>query len=568
MVTTTPLLLLLDGILSQDEERTDLALRQIQELVPNQPLSESPLRSAYALEGIIQTLMTYQPHLAQVASKHDGSLPLHFAASIGNVRVAKLLIEKYRTAACTPNSKGKIPLHYAAREGRADMVTSMLQMVPQTASILSKKGKLALHFAAGEGHTEVVQALLRVYPKGASLPSKKGKVAIHFAARWGHMTIAKDLYRICPECISTLDYEGSLPLHDAAREGQLEMAQFLVERYPEGLSKENIRGESPLYPAVRSGNMDVCVYMVKAWPKGGKNVLQRVVEDDNVQNWDEGLLDLCLRGAVNNFTDCSLTEGQGQCQSSSRPTYRLFPLSASTSEGEATGDLSDASNATASSPAQDTPLLAPMLDITIPRSKSPILEEGGSRKKRSSVCDDCGGNKRSRRGSQDEEDPLSSLHVSSHRPFYQVHAALECGASSPVLKCVLDRHPEHLQEIDDLGKLPLHLAVEHGSDEIASIVLDKIWKPYKEACLQREFLGRLPLHLALKSRADCRIIQALLDSNPCSGVEHCDVVETKFIDKLPIYMATESRCDLSTVYMLVRGDPSVVQSWKCLKQYS
>jgi ankyrin repeat protein len=444
------------------------------------------------------------------------------------------------------------------------MVKFMLQMVPETAAINSKKGKLALHFAAGEGHTEVVQALLKVHPEGASLPSGKGKVPIHFAARWDHMRIAKALSRVCPDCVSTLDYEGSLPLHDAAREGQLEMAQFLVERYPHGLSEENIRGETPLFPAVRSGNMDMCVYFIRAWPKGGKHVLQRVREEDNIQNWADGLLDLCLRGGVDNLADCP--SKQQDMLESQRP-HMLF-LSSDTpksSNGDSANDAaSEVSIGSAASLLPTTPVSAtPLLDINLPRSKSPILEEGGPRKKRSSSLS--GSNKRARRGSIDEDDRLCSCPATTRqRRFLQVHAALECGSSPPVLETVLERHPEQLEEIDDLGKLPLHLAVEHGSNRSLDIIMEKIWKPYKEACSQRDFLGRLPLHLALMSRADCRIVQVLLDSNPASGVEHCDVVDTRFVDKLPIYMATEYQCDLSTVYMLLREDPSMVSSWKRL----
>ena len=565
MVTTTPLLLLLDGILSQDEGRTGLAMQQIKELVPLQPLLESPLRSASAFESIVQTLMIYQPRLAQVSSKNDSALPLHFAAPIGNVRVARLLLEKHRAAACTPNSKGKTPLHYAAREGRTDMVKFILQTVPETASILSKKGKLALHFAAGEGHVDVVRALLRVYPRGASLPSKKGKVALHFAARWGHMEVAKELCRVFPECVTTLDYDGSLPLHESAREGQLEMSRFLIEKYHEGLSKENIRGETPLFPAVRSGNIDLCVCMVKAWPNGGKHVLQRVREDDHAEKWNENLLTLCLRGAVNNFNGCSLTQRQRQHHPRlpSRPSYVFFPLFVSASEGETTSNQGPTAIVPSQKPTR--PLPTPMLHITLPRSKSPILEGWGSRKKRSSIGDGSGSNKRPRRGSLDEDDPLSCLNISIHQPFYQLHAALECGASPAVLRCVLDRYPEQLHTIDDLGRLPMHLAVEHGYNEIVALTLDRIWKPYKETCFCRDFLGRLPLHLALMSRADCRIIQALLDSNPCSGVEPCEVVDSKFTDKFPIDMATEYGCNVSVIYMLVRGDPSLVQSWKCPK---
>jgi ankyrin repeat protein len=534
MSATTPLLCLLDAILSQDAVKTATALEQIQDLVNIGPLQESPLRSASALEHIVQSLMMHHPYLAQVASSNDHSLPLHFAASIGNTRVAGLLLEKHRRAALTPNSKGKIPLHYAAREGRTDMVKHMLHVVPEAAAVLSKKGKLALHFAASEGHIEVCWALLRVYPEGALIPSKKGKVAIHFAARWGHTMIAKDLYRICPAGVSTLDYDGSLPLHDATREGQLEMATFLVNIYHQGLSQENVRGETPLFAAIRSGNHDLCTFLIHAWPQGGRLVLRAVGEEDDIGNWEEGLLDLCLRGAVDKLYRNPTPSNCAKIRESAEDSHIVTTASH-----------------------QDEQSSSSDLDITLPRSKSPVLEEGERRKKRSVSSENCESHKRARSGSIEQE--LSSLQISELHRFLPLHAALQCGASPPVLDYVLDQFSEYLTKRDDKGMLPLHLAIQHGSEKTVSITMERIWKPYQKACSKRDFLGRLPLHLALKARSDCRLIRFLLDSNPSAAVEDGNITDPDMVEQRPILMAAEYQCDLSTVFMLLREDPNVLK---------
>jgi ankyrin repeat protein len=536
MTGTTPLLFLLDAILSQDADRTATAMKQIQDLVNIGPLQESPLRSASALEHIVQSLMMHHPHLAQVASSNDCSLPLHFAASIGNTRVAGLLLEKHRRGALTPNSKGKIPLHYAAREGRTDMVKHMLHIVPEAAAVLSKKGKLALHFAASEGHIEVCRALLRVHPEGALIPSKKGKVAIHFAARWGHTMIAKDLHRICPAGVSTLDYDGSLPLHDATREGQLEMAKFLVDIYHQGLSQENVRGETPLFAAIRSGTHELCTFLIHAWPQGGRLVLRTVREEDDIGNWEEGLLELCLRGAVDKVDRNPVPSN---CAKIREPA--------------------EDSNIVTTTSHQDEQPSSSDLDITLPRSKSPVLEEVGRRKKRSVSSENCESPKRARSGSVDMEHELSSLQISKLHRFLPLHAALQCEASPPVLDYVLDQFSEYLTTMDDKGMLPLHLAIQHGSEKTVSITMERIWKPYQEACSKRDFLGRLPLHLALKARSDCRIIRFLLDSNPFSAVEDGNITDPDIVDQRPILMAAEYQCDLSTVFMLLREDPNVLK---------
>ena len=626
----TPLLLLLDGVLSQDEQSTVTALRQIEKLDPSfrclqttqqtdpcaaaspDPKDDSPLRSASALEGIVERLLAIRPHLARVASESDGSLPLHFAASIGNIRVAALLLKHHRDAALTHNTKGKIPLHYAAREGRIEMVRFFLRLVPVCAAILTKKGKLALHFASGEGHTEVVRDLLKVYPSGAILPSKKGKVALHFAARWGHIEIAHDLCRIYPACIHTLDYDGSNPLHDATREGQYEMAKFLVERYPPAMCKSNIRGEIPLFAAIRSGNVSLCSFLIRSWPGSGKQVLRTITDPDDVASWDPSVLNLCLRGAVGNFTDLSpeereytdsnddaikvsIVDGSSSTTSGSAfatgaigrampgelhgsfpyDRYRAHPRAHSANCGDhgaspRVGNLST----TYGSP----PRLPPDLDILIPRSKSPILELDDCGKKRS-AADGTNGNKRPRRGSigedGDEEGGDASDTGCSYRntlekhTFYQVHAALECSASVNVLKCVLERYPEQLSLHDDYGRFPLHIAASHcRSEGSVDLVLERIWKRNEGVCSKRDYFGRLPLHLALMARADSRLVEVLLDANPSSGVEQCQCVDERFAHLLPIHVATSHGCDLSSLFMLVRRNPAEVQTWKVAKDSS
>jgi ankyrin repeat protein len=577
------LLLLLDGILSQDENSTLSALQQIETLVPSLgPLLGSehcnPLRSVSVLERVIEGLLRHHPHLAKVKSENDGSLPLHFAASIGNVRVAFLLMEQYFLAAGEHNTKGKIPLHYAAREGRVDLVDFMLLHAPQCATVLTKKHKLPLHFAAGEGHLKVVRLLLKAYPGGALIPSKKGKVAMHFAARWGHLEVAKVLYEICPQSVEALDYDGLHPLHDAAREGQLEMAHFLVHRYPQAMCTANIRGEIPLFAALRSGNSDLVMFLVQSWPQGGQQVLQKVVQQDNVSDWNPAILDMCLRGAVNNFSGMEIPFNlrpynfvqpfQRHCICGDSSDLRNLHTNEGSQQSDQFSSFSDTSfdPSVPESPTQTPPrrTTTPMLDITLPRSKSPILDaEECNNKRSSSGRANC--NKRPRRISRESD--YESMIRPGLQQFYQLHAALECSASVHVLECVMDRHgDEQLTQVDDLGRLPLHIAVELCRAEgsigfIVERVLPRTVQRDDQACYRRDYLGRLALHSALISRADCRIIEFLLEANPSSGVEHCDTVDTRFVDKLPIHMATDHGCDLSTIFLLLRSDPTVVQSW-------
>jgi ankyrin repeat protein len=279
---------------------------------------ESPCTSSASLCIVINALLNQYPYLAQIPSDHDGSLPLHFAASLGNVPVAISILQKYPQAATKPNQKGKIPLHYGAREGRVDMVKYFLHVCPETCTIATDKGKLAIHFAAGDGHAEITSALLQAYPKSAAISSHKGKLPLHFCARWGYMEIALQLVSIYPEAVKARDWEGSLPLHDAAREGEYQMAKFLMNRYPKSLQVANLRCEIPLLPAIRSSKLDLVALMLQAWPMSGKYVLRNVGADDHISSWHWNILELLLRGATNNFHKCSLLENR------ERPSFCLL----------------------------------------------------------------------------------------------------------------------------------------------------------------------------------------------------------------------------------------------------
>lgn len=97
MASTTPLLRLLDCILSQDAERTRCTVRSIcmdlKEVGRSLELDTSPLMSAASLCTVIQELLSAFPQYAKIPSAHDGSLPIHFAASLGSVEAARIIID-------------------------------------------------------------------------------------------------------------------------------------------------------------------------------------------------------------------------------------------------------------------------------------------------------------------------------------------------------------------------------------------------------------------------------------------------------------------------------------------
>lgn len=99
----TPVLLLLDSLLSQDASGTRSTLERMREelppsvkatYLPHTIGSERQTRPVLDQGVIVQHLSVYLqtfPQQAAVASPNDGSLPLHFAASFGDAVLAQVV---------------------------------------------------------------------------------------------------------------------------------------------------------------------------------------------------------------------------------------------------------------------------------------------------------------------------------------------------------------------------------------------------------------------------------------------------------------------------------------------
>jgi ankyrin repeat protein len=507
------------------------------------------------------------------------------------VSVANIVLQAYPAAATMPNNKGKIPLHYAAREGRVEMVQYFISVAPETATIATEKGKLPLHFSVGEGHAHISQLLLHAYPASAALASSKGKLPLHFCARWGYLDIADHLLRVYPDAVRALDWEGSLPLHDAAREGQYRMARYLIERFPLALQTANMRQEIPLFPAVRSGNIDLIVLVIRAWPSGGKFVLRNVAAEDNIQTWNDEIIELLLRGAVDNLSGCQ------SLQNREPPTVRLvdtepvvaiaaFPEEPKPKKAKKKDPHKVATAATyppklvtlGSFPAGHAntaawPLgLSTAVMVPIPsgteeasplRSKSPILDH---RNPHISVDDEDDSlhmtvlrSKKHQRKRSRKDDSLD-YSCSTYKLFIPVHAAFECQASSHAIRHVLVRHAAtDVCQRDHTGRMALHWAVMHAhARELADLILDEAFSILTpETARVVDHTQHLPLHLAILAKAHVRVISALLRAHPEAGIEPCRTPD-QFYDRTPVYMAIHSHSDLSTLFELLRVDPTSI----------
>ena len=103
MPDTSPLLLLIDGVLADDEEEIRSAAEDIRSLLKSKNTKYAtsqedpdelpdPAACTENLCCMISALGQAFPEMVRTPSINDGSLPLHFASSLGIPAVAQLLL--------------------------------------------------------------------------------------------------------------------------------------------------------------------------------------------------------------------------------------------------------------------------------------------------------------------------------------------------------------------------------------------------------------------------------------------------------------------------------------------
>jgi hypothetical protein len=108
MAPSSPLVQLLEGIHCQQRDRVDNAMKQIRILLA--PLASNDLvldGTSKTLSEVVRLVLSRHPELACAVNPKDGSLPLHHAASLGDIAITELLLATVRELAQTRVSRAR-----------------------------------------------------------------------------------------------------------------------------------------------------------------------------------------------------------------------------------------------------------------------------------------------------------------------------------------------------------------------------------------------------------------------------------------------------------------------------
>ena len=569
--------------------------------IPGGPDLSLPLHLAVHMGNLFlcQQIYKFFPDAVKTPNS-KGKLALHLAARCGHIDVTDFLLQVYPQASSYASRKRKLPLHFSASDGHLTVTRMLLQAYPAGARKASAKGKIALHQAAKWGRLDVVQLLLQVYPEGARCLDWEGSLPLHDASLENQETVAKVLIAAFPEGLQQCNIRGEVPLFAAVRNNNPSMSYAMLQVYPDGgkLVLQNLN-ENDRVNYLHWRVLELCLrgatgmlssadprsYGIDLPPgnrrteRGGMDAAVPVPRYVNMQALNSSVL--------NQFcTQVVLFEVPSQGVP--------FPVSASSSAG--TNDVAAASSshsfssshaAASSSTASwnaSWAFIHPELsnntagNSMVPSSQGSAPQEVTEESKDGSEPEDVAqtSSKRSRVDKQDanqkmvvpSSDGLCATRMGLSRYFHDprilqsartftvflpLHAAIDVGASLPVLRKALENCSDQVYVQDCYGRLPLHLAASLCRQEIVDFIGELV-KVYPYGCFARDSRNRLPWHLALQNRAEFKTVKMLMDANVSAAYEVCKTFDN-FYNQKPLVVAMCCDCDLDVIYTLLRGDP-------------
>mmetsp|Transcript_38328 Transcript_38328/g.96420 ORF Transcript_38328/g.96420 Transcript_38328/m.96420 type:complete len:401 (-) Transcript_38328:98-1300(-) len=231
----------------------------------------------------------------------EGLTPLGWAATLGNLTQARMLVEagadahkrvggeegnsylliaaakghravfEYFCDIINPftdtNNQGHTVLTVVARVGSREIVECVLQKDPPTDFVLKTvfKGRTALHLSAMSGNAQILHLLLDHLIRKKSVPSDtfidavddEGASPLLISCVGGHLATAQMLIDNGANP-NHLFKDGSLPFNFAAASGNVELAKLLLSKATnkeEAINHPNRNNATPLLSAVKSGSM-------------------------------------------------------------------------------------------------------------------------------------------------------------------------------------------------------------------------------------------------------------------------------------------------------------------------
>lgn len=142
----------------------------------------------------MQALLRAKPQLIREVD-HHGRAPLHYAASLRDLKTMKQLLELDSTVAYVLDKHGYSPLHVAASNGHVHVIREIIRYCPDSAELVDLYGRNALHAAILSEKGNVIRYMLETAETEGLInqPDNDGNRPLHLAAMGRKTWIARYL---------------------------------------------------------------------------------------------------------------------------------------------------------------------------------------------------------------------------------------------------------------------------------------------------------------------------------------------------------------------------------------
>jgi ankyrin repeat protein len=183
--------------------------------------------------------------------------PLHIAAFKGNTDIAELLIEKGASVNALADDDLS-PLHYAAQRGNSEIV-ALLMKKGASVDALADDDLTPLHRAAQSGNSETLSLLIE---NGASVNvlTSNNQTPLHWAAQCGNSETTELLIEKGAS-VNSITINNETPLHYAAQSRNSKTAELLIEKGA-AVSALTTSNQTPLHWAAQSGNSETAELLI------------------------------------------------------------------------------------------------------------------------------------------------------------------------------------------------------------------------------------------------------------------------------------------------------------------
>ena len=229
----------------------------------------APLHVAIANghQEVTEYLLEHTPCSPAMIVSAKGNTALHSACQYNQEAIAEYLITQ-----STPdfllarNKRGILPIHFAATQGNLKLVKMLSEYVERLIGVPGKRGSgwTPLHCAAEAGHVKVA----KYYCSQRSFKLQFDNLfsPLHSAAIHGKRSVLEYLLRsgkFHPDMPSG-DFDRSNSLHLAAYHGHTDCCQLLIDDYKLSPMDTTLSGFTAVDLAAASGNVELVKYMTEA----------------------------------------------------------------------------------------------------------------------------------------------------------------------------------------------------------------------------------------------------------------------------------------------------------------